>query len=143
MSINNDDLKQLAARENLSIKKSINRSKYHQGSVDAIVDALSNGLTIVAACGLVGISEQTFYNWKAKYPEFLEAVDGARPMFEGSMIELIKDQAPNDWRAAAWLLERRHPESFSLKRELDLNVKKSDGTDQVIEFLKQAKECST
>jgi transposase-like protein len=136
----NEDLKGLAARENFRIKKSTNRSKYHQGSVDAIVDALASGLTIVAACGIVGISQQTYYNWLDKYPEFREAVDGARPVFESEMQRVIKEQAPKDWRAAAWLLERRYPESYSLKREVDVSIKKSDGTDQVIEFLKQARE---
>jgi hypothetical protein len=53
------------------------------------------------------------------------------------MLELIKDQAQTDWRAAAWVLERRFPEDFSLKREVDLQVNKSNGTNEVIEFLKR------
>lgn len=123
-----------------SKKREPRRSQYHAAVVDALIEALASGLTITAACGLVGIDRTTFYKWKQNYPEFKQAVDGARPIIESNMLELIKDQAPTDWRAAAWILERRFPEDFSLKREVDLQVNKSNGTNEVIEFLKQAEE---
>ena len=121
-------------------KREPRRSQYHEAVVDALIEALASGLTITASCGLVGISRSTFYKWIENYPEFKQAVDGARPIIESNMLELIKDQAQTDWRAAAWVLERRFPEDFSLKREVDLQVNKSNGTNEVIEFLKQAEE---
>ena len=127
-------------QDSTSKKREPRRSQYHAGVVDALIEALASGLTITASCGLVGIDRSTFYKWKQNYPEFKRAVDGARPIIESNMLELIKDQAPTDWRAAAWILERRFPEDFSLKREVDLQVNKSNGTNEVIEFLKQAEE---
>tara|TARA_Y100001973_G_scaffold99763_1_gene159497 strand:- start:164 stop:574 length:411 start_codon:yes stop_codon:yes gene_type:complete len=121
-------------------KREPRRTQYHAAVVDALIESLSEGLTITASCGLVGIDRTTFYKWKQNYPEFKKAVDGARPIIEANMLQKIKDQAQTDWRAAAWILERRFPEDFSLKREVDLHVNKSNGTNEVIEFIKQSEE---
>jgi hypothetical protein len=56
------------------------------------------------------------------------------------MLSIIKHHAHDDWRAAAWILDRRFPQEWGTKRELELNVNKTDGTEQVLSFIKQAQE---
>ena len=127
--------------QNSTQKKRTSRpTKYHSANVDALVEALCHGLSVSAACGIVGIERTTFYNWKKEHPEFREAIDGARPILESNMLARITQASHDDWRAAAWILERRYPEDFSLKRTHDVNLTKSDGTNEVIEFLKQSEE---
>ena len=145
-SIDNKALEGLArreaasSREDLSITRTYKRTKYCAEIVDAICDGLMAGLTIKSVCGIVNISEQTYYDWIKKYPDFEEAVNSTRPAFEAQMLEIIKQKAHEDWRAAAWILERRYPREWGARRELDVNVNKTDGTEQVLSFIKQAQE---
>jgi len=143
----NKDLEGLAAREAASFQAvssiKYNNHKFTKENVDAIVDALCSGLPIKTSCGLIGIDESTFYNWKKNNPGFKEAVEATRAVYESNLIDLIRSNAPSDWRAAAWLLERRHPESWSLKKDISIDVKKSDGADRVIDFLKQSRSISS
>jgi len=145
-SIDNKSLEALAKREaasargDLSITRTYKRTKYCAEIVDAICDGLVAGLSIKAVCGIVNISEQTYYNWMEKYPDFNEAVNSTRPAFEAQMLEIIKQQAHDDWRAAAWILDRRYPREWGARKELDLNVNKTDGTEQVLSFIKQAQD---
>ena len=116
------------------------RGKYNQGVVDALVEILSKGISITAACGYVGISRGTFYKWIKEYPEFDLAIQGSNFELEARLVTKIEDHGEQSWQALAWILERRLPQEWSLKRELDLNVNKSNGTNEVIEFLKQSQE---
>lgn len=142
MGLDNKALEGLARREAAStqVNSSKTRTKYCTEIVDAICDGLVAGLSIKAVCGIVNIDESTFYKWKEKYPGFKEAVDSTRPAFEAQMLEIIKEQAYNDWRAAAWILKHRYPKDWGDRRELDVNVNKTDGTEQVLSFIKQAQE---
>jgi len=142
MGLDNKALEGLARREAAStqVNTSITRTKYCTEIVDAICDGLVAGLSIKAVCGIVNIDESTFYRWKEKHPDFKEAVDSTRPAFEAQMLEIIKHQAHDDWRAAAWILDRRYPREWGARKELDLNVNRTDGTEQVLSFIKQAHE---
>lgn len=120
-----------------TIKK---RTKYNKGMLDALVEILSKGITVKAACGYVGICTTTFYEWKKEYPEFAAAIDGTKFEIEARLLTKIEEQGDSDWRALAWMLERRYPQDWSLKREVELNVNKSNGSNEVIEFLKQSRE---
>lgn len=149
MGIDNKSLEGLAkreaaasvsARENLSITRTYRRTKYCTEIVEAICTALAAGISIRAACAQVNISEQTYYDWKDKYPEFNHAVNSTRPNFELQMLELIKMAAITDWRAAAWILQKRYPDAYGDKREVDFNMNKTDGTEQVLSFVKQVQD---
>jgi len=128
----------MTERHEKTIKKK--RTKYNSGVVDALVEILSKGITIQAACGYVGINKSTFYRWIQEYPEFAAAIDATKFEVEARLLTKIEEQGNDDWRALAWILERRYPQDWSLKRELELNVNKSNGSNEVIEFLKQSRE---
>ena len=116
------------------------RTKYNQGILDALVEILSKGITVKAACGYVGICTTTFYEWKKEYPKFATAIDNTKFELEARLLTKIEEHGEKDWRCLAWILERRYPQDWSLKREVELNVNKSNGSNEVIEFLKQSRE---
>lgn len=92
----------------------------------AIVEALQRGNTLSHACALAGVSRQAVYDWLKKgeatenpnsaYRRFAEDVARANATVADEMIGVIRDAAPDDWRAAMTFLERRFPDDFS-KRE--------------------------
>lgn len=49
------------------------RTNYHPNFCKEVVEKFKNGQTIVEVCQDLGISKQTYYNWKKKHPEFKEA----------------------------------------------------------------------
>ena len=59
---------------------------------------------------------------------------------EASLLQRINDKTTDDWKAAAWILERRHPEQYSQRREIDVTVTKSDGKDEVVAMMEQTRE---
>jgi transposase len=126
-------------QQNSTVKKEY-KSKYNQGMLDTLVEILSNGVTITAACGYVGIDRKTYYNWMNKHPEFATAINAVRFQLEARLLARIEEHGKKDWKANAWILERKYPEDWSLKREVELNVNKSNGSNEVIEFLKQSRE---
>jgi hypothetical protein len=71
---------------------------------------LSQGHTVSAVCGAVGIGERTFYDWLEKHPHFSQAA--TRAIGQSKIALLDKLRLSDDWRAQAFLLERRWPSEF-------------------------------
>ncbi len=148
MGIDNKSLEGLARREAAASVIPVNSSvtharktKYNEEIVKAICEGLEKGVSILAICGAVKIDEKTYYNWKEKYPEFKEAVDSVRPILEYKWLNVIEEAAINgDWKAAAWFLQKRYPDAYADKREVDFNMNKTDGTEQVLSFVKQVQD---
>lgn len=88
-------------------------SKYNPATAKKITDAIKVGATYRLACDYAGITEETFSQWRKKYPEFSELVKEAEGSAAIKWLALI-DKAAQDgtWQAAAWKLERRYPESY-------------------------------
>jgi transposase-like protein len=107
---------------------------------------LSIGTSIEDACTECGISDSTFHKWKQralekkerKYLQFLQAVDkakvqsklkclitmdkqanGANAVYKDG--KLVKPAIEADWRAAAWLLERRFPQEFGKRDQVKVH----------------------
>src|SRR5215210_4357861 len=96
--------------------------------VSDIVNALAAGATIKAATGAAGISERTYYLWREQggqegadeaFLQFLQRTTRAREQGKVALTASIRKAAAEDWRAAAWLLERLEPEAWSLKQRLE------------------------
>jgi DNA-binding XRE family transcriptional regulator len=87
-------------------------SKYNEETVRAILDAIQYGCTKTEAAAVVNINRDTVNNWEHEYPEFAEAIKIAEQKQIAFLVKSISES--KDWRAAAWLLERRHPDRFSL-----------------------------
>ena len=88
------------------------KGKYEPERVKKILDAIELGATIQHACDYAGIHVDTFFDWQKRHPEFLESVKTAQGAGVISNLTVIKTASAENWTAAAWLLERRHPEEY-------------------------------
>jgi hypothetical protein len=110
-----------------------------------LIANLREGLTIKDACALAGINRSTYYSWLENgSEEWIQEIKEAESYAKAMLVQQIKidGTAKQDWRAAAWLLERRWPEDYGPKRELDLNVGSTSdkGTEMVTAMITQVQE---
>jgi transposase len=97
------------------------------GRLTKLTPELADDLTLLLAAGAsparaaraLGVGERSVRRWlgnglrdrvvaaRASRPESTDALSEAR------LVVLIARAAQDDWRAAAWLLERRHPERWA------------------------------
>jgi hypothetical protein len=89
--------------------------KYSSEMVDEICKYLRAGNNISDTCSLVGINDDTFYDWKKNKPEFSDALKKAENECKARNIAIIQKAAEKSWQAAAWWLERRYNSEFALK----------------------------
>ena len=96
---------------------------------------LADGHQVREACLLAGIGKTTMYRWistgqadeaagcETVYTAFAEAVTLAEAELEASCLAKIRAAAenPRSWTAAAWLLERRFPDRFSLRNRIQVS----------------------
>ena len=93
------------------------KPKINPESIKRICNAIELGATYTIAAEAGGISRATLYNWfeKAKKPRadktyvrFLEDFTAAESRGALYLLGEVKRHSVKDWRAAAWILERRH-----------------------------------
>lgn len=112
--------------------------------LDRLFDNLREGMSIEASCTQAGLARSTVDQWRREDPKFNQEFESACDFAEAVLLAQIKQTGmmKEDWRAYAWILERRFPGRWSQKRELDLSVneKKADGNDLVVSMIQQASE---
>lgn len=90
-----------------------------------IVETLQVGATFEAAAGRSGIAVQTIHEWRRRgrgedkdrpstprLAAFAAAVEKAMADAETGCVGTIRKASRTQWQAAAWLLERRHPDRY-------------------------------
>lgn len=90
-----------------------------------IVEALKLGATRRLAADYAGIGESTLRLWLSRtgpvYSSLLAAVKEAEAKGSvGALAKIQKAATDGQWQAAAWLLERRHPEEFGRRQILQV-----------------------
>ena len=144
--IDNDNLSALAAREALIAdlnspsskskkSKSTRATKYTEIRAHNICSNIAGGNTQRAAALAEGISEATFHRWRNEKPEFAEMVEQAIGVSEANLVHKLTSS--EDWRAAAWILERRFPQTWSKKDHIDMHVSRSEGLEEIKMMIKQ------
>lgn len=97
--------------------------KLTQEMIEKIADLIVAGKSIAAAAYVAGISESTIYRWLANgrkrnadkiYKELVDRVSEACEFSELEALQVLRQSSleRSNWRAAAWILERRHPEKY-------------------------------
>ena len=106
--------------------------------VERILDALSNGQTrrVAAACG--GVSDDTLRRWIIADTQLSMRVSAAESQAEMALVTCIRNAAGHDWRAAAWLLERRDPANWSLRQQLAVHATTQEPMKVIVEYVDQA-----
>lgn len=121
----------------------------------AVIEALEEGATMAMAANAVGVCRSTLYNWCQRDDQFDEQVRNVWRAQNAEMLGAIRQgyMTGKDWRAAAWLVERRE-KSMQLKYEeapvksdpladLDLDNLTEDELVTLIRLLKRARSRST
>lgn len=102
-------------------------TKLNKEIQDAICEAIENGATYSAAAEAAGIAVSTMNDWlkdeRPRFVQFSEAVRAANARFMTDALRKIREAGRKDWRALAWSLERRLPELFGQKTNVDLTSK--------------------
>jgi hypothetical protein len=88
------------------------KTKYTDETVDNICALVQIGTPYRHACRACGISDATFFDWKATKPEFLDAIKKAESISIARDMKGIESAGAKSWQARAWRLERRFPNEF-------------------------------
>ena len=120
--------------------------------------AVNKGMSYADSARLAGIHPQTFWDWKKfaregrePYAEYWDIIVKAELEGEMTLLERIDQAGVNgDWRADAWLLEKRKPKRYGKrehinqtvidKRKKDLSKMSDDELEDHIEELEKAKK---
>ena len=109
------------------------RPKLDHALAQRLVDLLRAGNYLEVAATAVGVHRSTLHRWmrhgrqqvRGRYRKFLTAVEKAQAESESRDVALIAKAASEDWKAAAWRLERKQPRRYgprvavSVQQELD------------------------
>jgi hypothetical protein len=95
--------------------------------VATLLRLISDGGPYDLCCKAVGITRETFYDWRRDDPAFAARVEQAAAKGSLDRLKKIEQHGQNDWHAFGWMLERRHPEYFA-KAETQLTVNQSVST---------------
>jgi transposase len=100
-----------------------------------ILESLEQGHNHEAAAQLAGVSRATYYRWRRLDTDFAAAVTAAVNRSEFNLFKHLQASADlkSDWRAYAWLLERRFPESYGNKQFVAVDSKGSTEVDPNIQ----------
>jgi transposase len=87
-----------------------------------LVSMLRAGNVIHVACSAVGIDQRSYQRWMKRgesdspddelYREFRRQVEQAHAEAEARAVTQVARAAAEDWRAAAWWLERQYPDRW-------------------------------
>jgi transposase len=91
--------------------------------IEEICEYIAQGYSFATSAKLAGISASTFFRWKAEgqsesasdlHRAFELQVREATAFSESEALQIIRSSAliDNNWKAAAWFLERRFPETY-------------------------------
>ena len=95
-----------------------------------ICDAVAVGLTYESAGEYAGVSRRTVRYWMewgeqkphSRYAAFLHAVQQANARARINLLAKIQKAAGDEWRAAAWILERRFADEFGTAMKVTHDV---------------------
>ncbi|MGM9924749.1 MAG: hypothetical protein ACI35R_10930 [Bacillus sp. (in: firmicutes)] len=113
-----------------------------------ITDMLRAGNYLETAAAYAGIDQSTLHRWmkrgaremerveksdrtlrikksEAPYVDFCKAIKKALAEAEVRDLIIISNAAKNDWKAAAWKLERRFPDKFGRKERINAQLEHS------------------
>ena len=102
--------------------------------VNRFAEYIRVGCSIKGACGGFGISESYYYkimrqaekdieeNIDSPEVNFFHIIKNAEADFESTNLNIIKSHAVDDWKAAAWLLERRRQKEYVVRQDIQFST---------------------
>ena len=95
-------------------------TKYNPEIVQRTKELMELGLNYQDVCDSLGISYETFCQWRKKYPEYSDTVRIANAKVKEISLKSLRVGEMKDWKAAAWRLERRWPDEYREKKEIEI-----------------------
>jgi len=115
-------------------------SSYTPALARAVCSAIASGLPVGVACRQHGIARQTLYDWRVQgragrepFAGFAARLERATAEAESRSVLAVVKAAKRDWRAAAWMLERRWPQRYALRQTVRVEKAPADMTDAELE----------
>lgn len=90
--------------------------------------AIKNSMPLKHAAAFAGVSYDTVNRWRIRgedekspveFCNFYKALKRAQAVAMNRLLRSVQRSGRKDWRAAAWLLERRHAEDFGKINEVE------------------------
>lgn len=94
----------------------------------ALLKAIELGMPLKQAAAMADMSYDTLNHWQKRgenesappeYRQFCQLLRRSQAVAMQVHLSSICDASKRDWRAAAWILERRHPEDFARQQQLE------------------------
>lgn len=100
-------------------------TKFDQTTAAVILKAVADGLPNETAARLAGIAERTLYHWLRRgrageepFFQFFHELKKQQAQAVSDAVGVIRAAAKRgQWKAAAWWLERRHPDLYGSDRK--------------------------
>jgi len=107
-------------------------TKFVPETIDRILLALKGGNYIETAAAFAGVNKTTLYEWlklgaaeeEGPYRDFSNAVEESIAIGEATDVQRVGNAGKDDWRAAAWRLERRHSKRWGRKEHIEVTKPK-------------------
>ncbi len=104
-----------------------------------LLQAIERGLPYKQAAALAGISYATFNRWRflgskenasPEYCHFCNQLEASEARAMDLLMQTIRSAATEqrDWKAAAWMLERRHAKEWGRKEQVSIQEVTPDDT---------------
>ena len=138
MSMNEKNKKKSTSSKTKKTKSKQMNNKYTTLRANQICEQIAKGLPMIQSAIACNISKATFYRWREEKPEFEEMVTQAVAVSEARLLNKISDS--EDWRAAAWVMERRFPDRWTKKDKVEMNLNRSEGLKEIVMMFEQTND---
>ncbi|PTM58370.1 hypothetical protein [Desmospora activa] len=104
------------------------KSKLTPELIDKATKLIAAGNYVGTVCNYLGIGETTWYRWmsegekatRGRYREFRDAIKRAESAAEMRAVNGIVQAGSKNWQALAWYLERKHPDRWGRREQMNL-----------------------
>jgi transposase len=96
-------------------------TKYKKEYCELIPDLMAEGMSKVEVCAELGICYQTFLNWQAKHPKFLESIKKGEDLSRAWWMTQGRINLENrNFNAVLWFMNMRNRHEWSNKQKVEI-----------------------
>ena len=112
-------------------KKVGRRPKLTREAVESALKLKKGGANNKDIAAALGVCPQTFYRWIGEpktdlQRELRDGLKKAEADYKNALqLIIMRDAKERDWKAAAWLLERKYPDEFSRRDRINAQVEQT------------------
>lgn len=113
----------------MRVRKDIPDTKAESNHViDEVCEALESGTGFEMACLYASISCGAIRKMMTEDLKVMQRLNKAEAMFVVTCTKRILEASKNDWKAAAWLLERRYPSLWGEVKQMEITSRNAHGS---------------